>query len=262
MNNLKHKKVFCEVVRLSKNNNIISPYIKYIVLLGSVLRNEAVENYSDLDILFIIDSNKSGTVPLKVLKELKKIGDETSRGNNIELSLLPHTIFDLKEYVDFNYLIHYSWGKVVCGDKNNLKKLFKNIIIEKYSNKKRKDLIYYNLIHARFNLLRKYISWNENNKQNYRQSIIKLFIDNIIEICDWALIYRNIFKKNKKDVIGNFIKEYSKLKYKNVAKNALKIRFKWNKQDLSKKNLDTFLRESILLIEEIIKIIHEEHKKN
>lgn len=262
MSNLKHKKVFYEVVGLSKNNKIINPHIKYIVLLGSVLRNEAVENYSDLDILFIIDSNKSGTMPLKVLKELKKMGNEASRRNNIELSLLPHTIFDLKEYVDFNYLIHYSWGKVVYGNKNNFKKLFKDIIIEKYSNQKRKDLIYYNLIHARFNLLRKYISWNKNNKQNYKQFIIKLFINNIIEICDWALVYRNIFRKSKKDMVSSFMKEYSKLKYKNVAKNAIEIRFKWNRQSLSEKKLNEFLKESILLIEEIIKTTYEDYKKD
>lgn len=261
MNNLKQKEVFEEVVKLTTSDKTINQYLRHIALLGSVRCDEAIENYSDLDVLFIFDSNKTGVIPINVLEKLKDIGEELSEKSNIEISLLPHTIFDFKEYVDFNYLIHYSWGEVVYGNKGNYKKIFEDIVKTKYSDQKRKDLIYYNLIHARFNLIRKYISWNDSNKKDYIDSILKLFIDNLIEICDWALVYENIFEKNKKDVAKKFIEEYSKLKHNKVINKALEIRSNWDNEDLKMENGE-FLNESIFLIDEIIESVYEKYKEN
>lgn len=261
MNNLKQKEIFEEVVKYATTDKTIKQYLKHIALLGSVRCDEAIEKYSDLDILFIFDSNKTGAIPINVLEKLKDIGDELSEKSNVEISLLPHTIFDFKEYVDFNYLIHYSWGEVVYGEKDVYKKIFEDIIKEKYSEQKRKDLIYYNLIHARFNLIRKYISWNKNNKGDYNNTILKLFIDNLVEICDWALVYKNIFEKNKKDVAKKFIEEYPELKHNKAINKALEIRFNWDNEDLKMKN-DEFLNESIFLIDEIIESVYEKYKEN
>jgi len=262
MNSLKYKKVFEEVVKLTTRDETIKKYIQFIVLLGSVKYGEEVENYSDLDILFILKSNNFGAIEKKVLDRLKKINEKLSKKNNIEISLLPHTIFDFREYVDFNYLIHYSWGKVVYGDHECFNKLFKEIIKEKYTDQKRKELIYYNLIHARFNLFRKYLSWNENNKDNYSLTILKLFIDNIIEICDWALVFKNIFKKNKKDIANKFIEEYPNIKRRNIILKALEIRYLWNTKKINEDEAFLFFRESLCLVEEIIEVIYEKYKKN
>ena len=261
MNNSKHKEVFNKVVKLAIEDKVIKPHIRYISLLGSAKSNEVVENYSDLDILLIFRSNTTGTIATEVLGRLKKISDKMSSKSNIEISLLPHTIFDFKEYVDIEYLIHYSWGNVIYGDKDDYRKIFGEIIKEKYSDQKRKDLIYHNLIHARFNLFRKYISWNKNNKKNYNQSILKLFIDNIIEICDWALIYKNIFEKNKKNIANRFIEEYPNLSHRDIIMQTLEIRFNWNRKKLDQKKASLFLKNSILLIEEIIETIYEEYRK-
>lgn len=261
MNNSKHRNTFNRAIELVIKDEVIKSHLLHIALLGSARCNENIENYSDLDILFIFRTNITGTIAIEILERLKKINSELSIDNNIEISFLPHTIFDFKEYVDFEYLIHYSWGEVAYGNEDSYKKIFEEIIKEKYSVQKRKDLIYYNLIHARFNLFRKYISWNENNKKDYNQSILKLFIDNMVEICDWALIYKNIFERSKKDIANKFIEEYFDLTHKDIIIKTLEIRSGWNKKILNEKEINLFFKDSILLIEEIIKNIYGKHKK-
>jgi hypothetical protein len=249
-----------EIVSQCVENSAIKNELLFISLLGSSQTNEAVEGYSDLDILFIFRSNKYGTIQKSTLLELKKLSEKVSgkNDNDIEVSLLAHTIFDFEEYVDFEYLIHYSWGKVLFGAKKSYKKLFDSIISKKYSEKIRKDLMYYNLIHARFNLIRHYVSWNKFNKDKYVPIILKLIIDKVIEICDWALIYKGIFKKTKKEILENFSNNFQLGKYGHIPNQAYKIRANWNYYNFTEKELSKFIDESVLFVQELIEIVYEE----
>lgn len=243
-------------------NRAIKDELLFISLLGSSQTDEAVEGYSDLDILLILKSDKSGAVKESALLELKRLSEEVSSDGNIEVSLLTHTIFDFEEYVDFNYLIHYSWGKVLFGSDEEHKELFDTIIKRKYSEKNRKELTYYNLIHARFNLIRQYVSWNKFNKEKYTQVILKLIIDKIIEICEWALVYKGIFKKTKKEVLEDFNNNFRIEKYSHIPNQAFEIRANWNSYNFTEKELYKFIDESMLFLQELVFIIYEEHSQN
>lgn len=251
-----------KIVSECLENSAIKNDLLFISLLGSSQTNEAIEGYSDLDILLVLKSNESGAIKESTLLELKKLSEEVSRDGNIEVSLLTHTIFDFEEYVDFNYLIHYSWGEVLYGSDEEYKKLFDVIVKKKYSEKHRKELTYYNLIHARFNLVRQYVSWNKFNKEKYTQAILKLIIDKIVEICDWALVYRGIFRKTKREVLEDFNKNFRIEKYNHIPNQAIAIRANWGSYNFTEEELYKFIDESILFVQELIRIIYEEHTKN
>ncbi|MBI2065533.1 MAG: nucleotidyltransferase domain-containing protein [Candidatus Zambryskibacteria bacterium] len=256
------KTLLKKIIREYFKNKVIKKELLFVSLLGSFQTGEAINSYSDLDILLILKSDKFGVVKNPILYRLKDLSKNISKKYNIEISLLTHTIFDFEQYVDFNYLIHYSWGDVLFGSKASYQKLFTNIINKKYSAKFRKDLMYYNLVHARFNLIRQYVSWNKFNKANYEIVILKLIIDKIIEICDWALVYKNIFKKTKKEVLDEFNKKYDLEKYGHIPEQAYSIRSNWNPNDLNKKEINVFIDESILFVQELVKIIYRDYVKN
>lgn len=261
MNN-KRLQILSKLVEECLNSNIIKTNLLFVSLLGSTQTDEAIEGYSDLDILFILKSNESGAVDISTLTLLKKIAEEISVDNKIEISFLTHTVFDFEEYVDFEYLIHYSWGEVVSGSKEAYSKLFSQIIEKKLSEKERKNLMYYDLIHARFNLIRRYVSWNKYNKDSYTEVILKLFIDTVIEMCDWALIYRGIFKRNKKEIIEEFTKEFDLGKNKNVPSQAYAIRANWSSYKFKEGELLDFVDEAVLFVQELVRIIYHEHVRS
>lgn len=202
----------------SIKNNIINHLCKYLDislrkdvlfagLLGSYMNGEEVYAYSDFDILFIIKSNKGGTIKKSTILGLINLSEKLSKKYNIEISFLTHTKFDLKEYVDIEYLTHYSWAKVFIGNQERFNKTFYNIIKNKNSNtSKRKSLIYYNIIHARFNIVRKYISINKFNTKSPEVAKATILIDKIIEMVDWFLIYDGLYATSKKEIIDEFSK--------------------------------------------------------
>jgi len=256
------KKTVNELLDACLNHKAVKKDLAFFVLLGSTQTNEAVEGYSDLDILLILKSNKSGAIRPSTTHELKRISKGISQNSGQDISLLTHTIFDFEEYVDFNYLLHYSWGKVLFGSPKAYKELFKKIIEKKYSDKARKDLMYYNLIHARFNLLRQYVSWNEFNKVSYIKSILRLVIDKVIEVCDWALAYRGEYAKTKKEVVEKFNKNFKLKKFGHVPQQTLLVRAEWNNHTFKAKEFSTYLKDAVGFIQELVEIIWKEHAKD
>lgn len=241
---------------------VIKSDLLFVALLGSTQTDEAVEGYSDLDVLFILKSDKSGGVNVNILRQLQIISEKLSRDNKVEISLLTHTVFDFEEYVDFEYLTHYSWGKVVFGSKEAYVGLFLPIIKRKLSEKRRRNLIYYNLIHARFNFIRRYVSWNRFNKSEYTKAILKLTIDTVIEMCDWALIYRGIFNRTKLGIINGFANEFRLSVHQDIPSMAYEVRKNWLANKFTESELHNFIDEAVLFIQELVRIIHEEHTSN
>lgn len=186
---------------------VLKDNILFTALLGSYRNGEEVYGYSDFDVLFILKSNKFGKIKNEVLIDLFNLSKRLSKKYDVKISFLTHTKFDLIEYVDIEYLTHYSWGEVFIGSQNVFDSMFYKIIKSKQiSQKKLKDLMYYNIIHARFNIIRKYVSINNFNEKYSEFTVASILIDKIIEIVDWFFIYDNIYLKSKKDIVDEFKK--------------------------------------------------------
>ncbi|MBI5306734.1 nucleotidyltransferase domain-containing protein [Candidatus Wolfebacteria bacterium] len=246
-----------KVVKLCRSKSELLNDIKFIALLGSVKDNEAVENYSDLDILFILESNQSGLIKKNVLEKLKTICEIVSKEYNIKISILPHSIYDFKTYVDFEYLTHYSWGKVFYGSATDFKRFFRKILKLKMTDEKQNaKVILFNLIHARFNFVRKYVSWNKYNTTDYHRALLKLCIDNIFEICDWCLIYNNYWAKTKKEIVYKFNEQFGdKIAFNNIPQWAYFLRKNWNTLKIDK-NIKDFCSNTTDFIQNCVKIIN------
>lgn len=201
--------VFNNCINAIKKDKIIMKQIELIALLGSVRENECIFGYSDLDILIILKSNKYGTFKKNVILQLKEIIKKNSKNHQIKISFLTHTFDDFKNYVDIEYLYHYSWGEVVYSKEKSLKKEIEFIMNSKGGFTSIKPLMIYNLRHARFNILREYISLNSYNTSNYFKNFGWKIIDKIFEISDWVLIYDEIWSKNKQEIVFNIKKLYS-----------------------------------------------------
>jgi len=233
-------KVFNDCVATIKKNKILIKQIELIALLGSVRENEAILNYSDLDILIILKSNKYGTFNKSVTPNLKRIASKFSKKSTIKISFLTHTFDDFKNYVDVEYLAHYSWGNVVYSKGKFLKKEIDEIIKNRGGLKKKatQSLMLYNLRHARFNVLREYISLNDDVIPNYDRSFAQKIVDKIFEISDWVLIYDGIWSKNKHEIVVNINKLYKNKLNTEALDAAYLMRKNWNEVSDSKlKNL-------------------------
>lgn len=251
-------------VSLCLKDKDIFDHIEYIALLGSVSEKEEIENYSDLDILFIIKSDCYGKIDRNILGKLKKAHAKVSRKYKIQISFLTHTKFEFQNYVDFEYLYHYSLGKVYYGDAEKFKNIFKEIIKNRWSSStRRKNLIFYNVIHARFNLFRKFVSTNEYNDKNHYKFLLKLFIDKILEIADWCLIYNNLFEENKISIIKAFQDRFPKIRHGQVLDIAYKYRKKWNSlnNEKDKKKIIYFLKIAMIFVDECSEHITKIHTR-
>jgi len=250
-------KIFNQFIRKSTSDTILKQYIEIIALLGSARTKEAIRGYSDLDILLLIKCNRTGNINFNVINKLKKIVVDLSKLYNIRISLLTHTFNDLKYYVDPEYLIHYSWGKVVYTQGKNLGKEINKILKEKnFTKEDFKKIMIYNIRHGRFNIIRKFVSINECNTPDYYKSFSKELIDYIFELCDWALIYKNQWPRTKKELIEQFIKSYVKVVDVNILKRANFLRNHWFKID--NESLKHFIPLAIKFITKISDFLIEE----
>lgn len=254
-------KVLDQAVKKIKKDKVVMEQIELIALLGSVAEKEAIANYSDLDILIILKSNKLGSFKKEIIEKLKKIVADLSSNCSIKISFLTHTIDDFKNYVDLEYLTHYSWGEVVFTKNKSLKHEIKKICqkINGDFNEKIQKLMVYNLRHARFNILREYISLNQYNINNYKRVFGRKIIDKVFEISDWALIYSGIWSNNKKEIVQNIESKYGLVLNTKILDKAYNLRKQWNQ--LTDKELSRFFPEAIDFMIDIIEIIIKEDLK-
>lgn len=245
-----------EIVSAIKNDSILENNVINAALLGSFRTKEVAEKYSDLDILLILKSNRFGEIDLKVISDLKSLAEKL-RKHGIEISFLSHTIFEFENYVDANYLIHYSWGDVFYGNKKNFSTLFNKIIKTKnFDDRERKQLIKYNIAHARFNLLRKYISWTDFSRDGLKK-LLKLYIDGTIEICDWALVYKNIFLQRKREMLKRFSAEYKDWEDVRLLDEIIGAREGLAGTKIDKRSANAFIQKLIKLIDYCNRKIYE-----
>ncbi|MFA6390970.1 MAG: hypothetical protein WCX78_04525 [Patescibacteria group bacterium] len=222
-------------------------YVHLIALLGSVLDEEHIPGYSDLDILLLTDCDKSGNIPFIVITKLKTIAEKTNKEFRIQISLLPHTIDDFKNYVCFEYLTHYSWGKVVYGDQILLSSFIKKVIEDrKIDEEIRQRYCVYHLRHIRFNLIRKYISLNKYQDIDWEKKFGKTLIDGMLEASEWVLNFFDIWPKSKAPLCNMMTEQFSDEFDTEIIHKALKARL--NYSTLSSEDIRDFLPGGIAYI--------------
>ncbi|OGM94988.1 hypothetical protein A2524_02765 [Candidatus Wolfebacteria bacterium RIFOXYD12_FULL_48_21] len=233
--------------------------IEFLALLGSYRENEAIAGYSDCDFLFLLKADQYGNISNKTLESLKEIALGLSARYAIVFSFLTHTEFDLREYVDIEYLEHYSWGNVLIGEESEYQKLFITILAGKdTAESARKALMYYNVIHARFNILRKYVSINRYNSKKAEKDIAALLVDKVIEIIDWILIYDGDYFGTKQEIVDQF-----KLRYEDIDRSTLNSILPLRSElggDMEMQKLNNFNRNAIELLNQLSELIIKKHK--
>ncbi len=225
---------------------------RFVALLGSVREGEHILAYSDLDILFILKSNSSGSLNPKILLALQKICGVLSKKYPIKISFLTHTEKEFKEYVDYEYLVHYSWGKVLFGDGKLYSGFFqRHLHLKKPVKRELLRQMYNAILHARFNLIRRYVSLNIFNTKRYKRELLKLFIDNLIEIADWRLIAEGIWSTSKRQIMKE-IEKTSKSSSRYILYKAYKYRKNWNNKLAIRSVDDEFFVRSIDFINDCV----------
>ena len=63
-------------------------------------------------------------------------------------------------------------------------------------------------------------------------------------------------------IFYDFNKNFLIEEYSHIPNQAIAIRANWNSYDFTEKELYKFIDESILFVQELIRIIYEEHTKN
>ena len=253
-------KTFNQFVKKSTSDRKLKQFIEIIALVGSARTEEAIDGYSDLDILLLIKCNRVGNINFDIINKLKKIAGDLSKLYNVKISLLTHTFNDLQYYVDLEYLIHYSWGRVAYTQGKNLKKEINKILKERnFTEGDLKKLIIYNVRHGRFNIIRKFVSLNEHNTANYHKILGKELIDYIFELCEWALIYKNEWPQTKRSLMKQFIKSHNKVVDVNILKRANFLRNQWPKTD--EKALKYFMPLAMKFIAKVSAFLIKDHIK-
>lgn len=222
----KFNKAYAEIESLIKSDSSLFKEVKTIALLGSVSDGEESNEWSDLDVLLILKSNDLGTLDLNALDKLKKIISDLSKKYDFPISLLPHTVDEFENYVCFEYLKHYSDGKVTYPKSDSLKQIINEILERRNVNEReRKSYCLYHLRHVRFNYLRKMASINENNSSRPNKEICMLLIDKMIKVTDLALNYFDQWPMRKNDVLAQ-AKETLDISVEPLE-NALSVRKRW-----------------------------------
>ncbi|PIS14548.1 hypothetical protein COT64_02065 [Candidatus Shapirobacteria bacterium CG09_land_8_20_14_0_10_39_12] len=236
---------YSKIEQKIKSNKRLFKSVKIIALLGSVPCGEKSNQWSDLDVLVVINSTPSGNIPFGHLQTLKNITKEVSSNYSFPISIFPHTIDDFKKYVCFEYLIHYSSGYCTYPNSKALKNIIKQILKSRnVSEKIRKGYCIYHLRHIRFNLLRKYISLNEYNSKDCNTKFLKLLIDKMIKVTDLALNYSDIWPRNKREILE---KAKKNLTFDvSILNDALKMRTNW--ASITDKDAKKFISRGILYL--------------
>jgi len=244
------------------NNHLSKENIKAIVLLGSVLDKEAVLKYSDIDILVLLESpDGPGSIDYNDLRKIREIVKTLSKKYEVKISILTHTLDDFRNYLDIEFLKHYSQGKVLYRKKDFKFRDFVEHQIEArggISELTIKPLIIYNLREMRFQIARKFASLNIFNTSGYIRTYGREFIDRVFETADWCLIYKGIWCKKKKEITEKIVANYGKSINTRPMLKAYSIRKDWNY--ISDEELQAYIEgEGVKFIFDLIKVVLEDY---
>lgn len=226
----KHVSCFKEFAGLCKKSPLLRREIETVALIGSAGADEAVVGWSDLDILVVVKSSRTGNVSFKVVSGLKATCEHLSAKYSFPVSILPHSVDDFKNYVSFEYLYHYNLTSGSnLSDKSELGQVLEAVLRSRaISEETRKRYCIYHLRHLRFNLTRKYVSLNKHNSGNYAKELGKLVINNLFKTCDLLLNFFDIWPVSKRDIVNLVSINYPDVVEPPVLENAAALRSSWD----------------------------------
>jgi hypothetical protein len=206
-------------------------WVNCLALVGSVREGEAVRGYSDLDLLFLLKADRAGTIPPKCVRALRRLASRLTEVSPLTVSLLPHTHHDLREYVDVSYLLHYQRGEVLYGSPRGFVRAMggnKRAAARSVS-KSLEGVCRIYILHARFNMTRKYVSAGAMAPMAEVRALTKTLLDWVLEIADWALLWSGVEVVGKEALATRFSAEFPSLANAGVPLAAVALRRRWPK---------------------------------
>lgn len=239
-------------------DNGIKDNLRFVGLIGSLNSGEAVVGWSDIDLLLILDSDRDGNLPLDLISRLKAVyGQIHQKYPDATVSLLSHSLYDLKNYICFEYLINYSYADCLFTktDKEFLRNEINEILSDrKVSGEVMKRYSIYHLRHLRFNLIRKYICWSEGNKK-----LGKLVIDNLLEAAIFVTSFEGNVIKGKRETIEEANRIIDSEEITELLNQAYKLRSEWGV--IEEEKISNYLPLGLKCLDNILEIMNARYFK-
>lgn len=245
------------------NNSVLMGNLIDIGILGSVNDNEGVKGWSDLDILLVLKSDEFGNIDIEIIKRLREIHNKCSSVyNDLEISLLPHTMYDFEKYVAYEYLRNYQFATIYYSQesvsfKDRLQKIIddRNVSLEV-----QKRYSIYRARHLRFNLIRAITSWSGDDKP-----MAKLVIDRLIQSGIYITGFYGEYAQGKVDRLNMIKRLVDNEEIINIFEHATELRFRWSEinesecKDIIKDGLSDLYKVENFLISKYPEAIPEEY---
>lgn len=255
----KFNEAYQTIESLIRKDEVLFSGIEIIALLGSTADGEESIKWSDLDVLVVLKSSGLGKIDMAHINKLKQITEKVSATYDFSISILPHTKDDFTKYVSFEYLKHYSFGKVTYPKPDALECLI-DPILEKRSitEGQRRSYCLYHLRHVRFNFIRKLVSINKHNHPEPSKEIVKLLIDKMIKVTDLSLNYYDIWATTKNGILLS-AKKYLEIDTTSLTI-ALQMRSRWN--EVTDTECEQFINKGVeYLLDTIDNILKKENNR-
>lgn len=240
-----------EVSTRIKKDAILNKGILKFGITGSVNDGEFSPEWSDVDFIFILKSNRFGNIRRSLLLKLRKINSEISlKYPAADISFLTHTYNDLEKYVSFEYLNHYKFSKFfIQNDSVNFASYIKKIVKNRKINAEIKQrYAVYHLRHFRFNLIRKVVSTPDNKKA------LKLILDKLIEVMILYLSYNSLSIKGKLSRLKKIKEINTESKAVSIFEKSLNMRENWrNINNVNNKEIGAWLNNFEYVLNIILK---------
>lgn len=231
--------------------------------LGSINDNEGVKGWSDLDILMVLKSDELGNIDLDVIQRLREIHNEcVTIYSDLDVSLLPHTMYDFEKYVAYEYLRNYQFATIYYSKETvSFRDRLQKIIDDRgVSLEVQKRYAVYRARHLRFNLIRAVASWRGNNKP-----VAKLVIDRLIQSGIYITGFYGEYSQGKVDRLNMIKRLIDDQEIINIFERATNLRFKWSEinesecKEIIKNGLSDLYKVENFLISKYPEAIPEEY---
>jgi predicted nucleotidyltransferase len=205
-----------------------------IMLIGSVVRDEAIPIWSDIDIVLYLHGMNAVTADIlrKIKTSLWK-----SKGNQ-QMWIKVHTPDSFPNSLNPMTVINYNTdGKMLYG--KDIKPLLARRI-ERITQADIRNSVIGKMISERFYFRYYYTGMDDKNmelgcthikcrKGCSRDMLAAQIIDRIIENCQNALYFKGTSPTNKTDIVNEFSKQYKTFKLSNVPVKLNGMRKRWGK---------------------------------
>ena len=245
------------------NDAILVDNLIDIGTLGSVNDNEGVKDWSDLDILLVLRSDEFGNIGIEIINKLREIHNEcVTTYSDLDVSLLPHTMYDFEKYVAYEYLRNYQFATIYSSKesvsfRDRLQKIIddRNVSLEV-----QKRYAIYRARHLRFNLIRAIASWSGDDKP-----MAKLVIDRLIQSGIYITGFYGEYAQGKVDRLNMIKRLIDNQEIIDIFERATELRFKWSEinesecDDIIKNGLSDLYKVENFLISKYPAAVPEEY---